>query len=391
MRKGFTLIELLAVIVILAIIALIAIPIILGIINDSKEQSIKLSVENYLRAVELSVSREYVNNPTVNSNVLCEIVDGSNGKKIKCGTSEPIPVEFEGEGLTTGMIELSKSEVKQLIIGEINNVIVIYSNGQMKLFNGIKTLVSGQEFNKKIKKLANGISMSTSTSETTITSIEFYSNEKLPEGYTKANLKELRELGKFVDVSLDKDGSILAYYDSGKVYITSDSLISLNENCSEMFYNFDAVTGIQFREIDTSKVTSMGAMFYQCDKLISIDVSNFNTVNVNSMHRMFGGCLELNKLDVSNFNTSKVTNMTYMFSKTSLTSLDLSKWDTSKATNTSYMFAYSGSLKPVFIGEGWVIGELTDTTGMFSGCKTTSVEQLCEPNSTEEWCVVSES
>ena len=45
MRKnGFTLIELLAVIVILAIIALIATPIILGIINDAREESNERSV-----------------------------------------------------------------------------------------------------------------------------------------------------------------------------------------------------------------------------------------------------------------------------------------------------------------------------------------------------------
>ena len=38
-NKGFTLIELLAVIVILAIIALIATPVILNIINSSREQA----------------------------------------------------------------------------------------------------------------------------------------------------------------------------------------------------------------------------------------------------------------------------------------------------------------------------------------------------------------
>ena len=38
-KKGFTLIELLAVIVILAIIALIAVPIVLGIIDNTKESS----------------------------------------------------------------------------------------------------------------------------------------------------------------------------------------------------------------------------------------------------------------------------------------------------------------------------------------------------------------
>ena len=48
MKKGFTLIELLAVIVILAIIALIATPIVLSIINDSKESASLRRAEMYL-------------------------------------------------------------------------------------------------------------------------------------------------------------------------------------------------------------------------------------------------------------------------------------------------------------------------------------------------------
>ena len=65
-KKGFTLIELLAVIVILAIIALIATPIVLNIINDSKESSLLRSAEFYLDAVEQSILRATLNNKTIN-------------------------------------------------------------------------------------------------------------------------------------------------------------------------------------------------------------------------------------------------------------------------------------------------------------------------------------
>ena len=61
-NKGFTLIELLAVIVILAIIALIATPIVLGIINDSKESSNKVSASYIINAVEQSYSMAYALN-----------------------------------------------------------------------------------------------------------------------------------------------------------------------------------------------------------------------------------------------------------------------------------------------------------------------------------------
>ena len=57
--KGFTLIELLAVIVILAIIALIATPIVLGIIEDSRQSSNKLSAEYIVDTVEKSYSMAY--------------------------------------------------------------------------------------------------------------------------------------------------------------------------------------------------------------------------------------------------------------------------------------------------------------------------------------------
>ena len=55
MKKGFTLVELLAVIVILAIISLIAVPVVLGIIEDSKKNTTLSSAEFYLDAVELSI------------------------------------------------------------------------------------------------------------------------------------------------------------------------------------------------------------------------------------------------------------------------------------------------------------------------------------------------
>ena len=56
MKKGFTLIELLAVIVILAIIALIATPIVLNIINDTKESAILRSADLYIEGVETSIA-----------------------------------------------------------------------------------------------------------------------------------------------------------------------------------------------------------------------------------------------------------------------------------------------------------------------------------------------
>ena len=86
MRKnGFTLIELLAVIVILAIIALIATPIILGIINDAREESNERSVELYASAVRNGIAAYQLRE----------------GKEVLPGTyneSKPLPFEPEYDG-----------------------------------------------------------------------------------------------------------------------------------------------------------------------------------------------------------------------------------------------------------------------------------------------------
>ena len=91
MKKGFTLIELLAVIVILAIIALIATPIVLNIINESKENVKLRSAEMYLEAVEQSVMMKKMEDTTFNPNS-CVIEKGN----LNCdGTN--IDVKVKGE------------------------------------------------------------------------------------------------------------------------------------------------------------------------------------------------------------------------------------------------------------------------------------------------------
>ncbi len=60
MKKGFTLLELLAVIVVLAIIALIAYPIILNIIETSRQRSAVIAAQNYIQAVNYKITQEEV-------------------------------------------------------------------------------------------------------------------------------------------------------------------------------------------------------------------------------------------------------------------------------------------------------------------------------------------
>ena len=93
MKRGFTLIELLAVIVILAIIALIATPIILGIINDAREESNERSVELYASAVRNGIAAYQLRE----------------GKEVTAGTYNetnklPFEVEYDGQVDCTSVI-----------------------------------------------------------------------------------------------------------------------------------------------------------------------------------------------------------------------------------------------------------------------------------------------
>ena len=86
MKKGFTLIELLAVIVILAIIALIATPIILGIINDAREESNERSVELYASAVRNAIASYQLTHPKAPTSF--SELDIQHDGDVECSTQE---------------------------------------------------------------------------------------------------------------------------------------------------------------------------------------------------------------------------------------------------------------------------------------------------------------
>ena len=103
-KKGFTLIELLAVIVILAIIALIATPIILNIIEDSKEQSIISSANLYIdglvkQIATKNLTREF--NPSS-----CTVANGS----VTCD-GQSLDYTVDGDKPTSGTITFNNGMV----------------------------------------------------------------------------------------------------------------------------------------------------------------------------------------------------------------------------------------------------------------------------------------
>ena len=136
MKKGFTLIELLAVIVILAIIALIATPIVLDIIEDSKDSSIKRSIELYGNAVENAVAKEQLNGSTVPSGKYMT----TDGKTLTQGKTT-IKVDYDGTKTVCevyisneGTVSLKKCNVSDKTI-EYTYGNKIYENGEVVYFD----------------------------------------------------------------------------------------------------------------------------------------------------------------------------------------------------------------------------------------------------------------
>ena len=112
MKKGFTLIELLAVIVILAIIATIAIPIVLSIINDTKESSLLRSAEFYLDAVEQSITQLNASGGNFNPKS-CEIEENGN---IICDKNKDnvITLKLDGEKPDDGVITIENGKINKV-------------------------------------------------------------------------------------------------------------------------------------------------------------------------------------------------------------------------------------------------------------------------------------
>ena len=153
-KRGFTLIELLAVIVILAIIALIATPIVLSIINDSKESAGLRSAEMYLKGVETSVATATLNNKKVSDGTY-EIVSGDIclgkvevvSEKRTCN-GETLNVEMNGETPTSGNITIANGKITDLAFTYLNGKTIVKDAGKLvyeKKFEDVCTYISGTE------------------------------------------------------------------------------------------------------------------------------------------------------------------------------------------------------------------------------------------------------
>ena len=128
------------------------------------------------------------------------------------------------------------------------------------------------------------------------------------------------------------------------------------------------ITSLDLSAWNTDSLTNIRYMFGYCTKLTSLDLSGWNTSNVTSMEGLFGYDQQLTNLRFDGWNTGSVRLMGHMFEYcTKLTSLDLSGWDTSNVTDMYGLFDNCTSLAGLKLGDRWNMGNVTDTTWMFSG------------------------
>lgn len=144
-KQGFTLIELLAVIVILAIIALIATPIVLNVIENSKEKAVERSAENYMDAIELMLMTDLLDEPTIANGSYKVLSDGSlcnetecvdsKCTELKCVEGKTIKVAINGEQPTGGVVSISNG--------------FIAKTGTQIFMDNYKFVYNGEELVKK--------------------------------------------------------------------------------------------------------------------------------------------------------------------------------------------------------------------------------------------------
>ncbi|MBO5389584.1 MAG: BspA family leucine-rich repeat surface protein, partial [Lachnospiraceae bacterium] len=189
-----------------------------------------------------------------------------------------------------------------------------------------------------------------------------------------------------VDVSLNNNGSVVAWENWGTLYVSSQKSgqqIIAHEDCSYMFSGIcDALTEIDFSYwLDTSKVKNMSHLLdstFIGDRLNIEGTEYLNLYNLEDVSYMFSGIYDGYGgtniyLDLSNWYTPNLKNMSYMFSyafpNASSITINMSGWNTSNVTNMSNMFAistyYASSITLTGLGT-WSTNNVTNMRSMFN-------------------------
>ena len=275
------------------------------------------------------------------------------------------------------------------------------------------TLVSGPEFNKRVKELV-GVEQD----QEQINSINEIINSS---NYSNLNYYNLLDDVKIKSIvysdtapGIDKNAivvstddsvdEVLAWLDDDTIYLYSNSdIIELNRDSSYLFANMLSLENIDLSRFDTSNVVNMSAMFasLKTDDLIfnnlnndedfiyfafmiygegygypntnkysnlsNVNLDDFNTSNVEDMSYMFMGLSNLSSLNIASLDTSNVINMKSMFKNDkSIKNLDLSTFNTSNVEDMNSMFCGTSTLSTLDLSS-FNTSKVKDMALMFFG------------------------
>ena len=206
------------------------------------------------------------------------------------------------------------------------------SSSNVYLYIPSSTLISGQDFNDKLKSVGPNATSVVFT-KTAIPSDKISTATVISTEYSEAKS--------------------YMYLDGDIVYISPEndnSTIYANSNCEYMFDYCTNLTSINFSNFNTFNVFNMRYMFYNCTSLTSLDLSNFDTSNVTDIMGLCCYCTSLSLLDLSNWDTSKVYNMAELFFKNEKLTriIGLEKLNTSNVTNFNKIFFHASRLSGTF-------------------------------------------
>ena len=199
----------------------------------------------------------------------------------------------------------------------------------------------------------------------------------------------IRNDGYYVDLGLAAANTMFLSWmnqkrygktDANGVYADTTNTIKL---IGGIFGASDAITSLDFTDVNTVSVTSFYNMCYKLAKLEKLTLGDFKTDSATLMSSMFEGCPLLTEIPLSTFDTSSVTDMSRMFRDCSgLQSLTLPVADGTgflgfsgrSVKNMSDMFNGCTALTRIDNLDTLVTPQCTSMMNMFKGCA--SIPQL---------------
>ena len=235
-KRGFTLIELLAVIVILAVIALIATPMILGIIESSRNGARKESIAGYAHTVDLIYMKSSMH--PLDQSIVDQADKEYKGEKVTCQN-----VYYHSSGVVLNRCQVGGSE-KQYCYAKSKHYTC--SSPEYEVL-----LKEAKEQNKPVN-------------ECRFEGELIQGAEYINGSYTYRYMQQGSNNG-WTNLTVSGFGVQLTDLDSSSP-VTAKLCTSINGypivSMSYMFYKSQAAS-IDLSSFDTSKVTNMGAMFYE--------------------------------------------------------------------------------------------------------------------------------